>query len=136
MTFGNALIIRPDGVLQQAPPRNLLERQLRAGTVERLARGIYCQTGSGASTYISLLRALTTDAAHIVSYDTAASLWGFRDAAEPPFHLTALPGHNRFQRPGLIISHLQQVPAEHIFRRNGASPSLMLIPLLSARTLA
>jgi hypothetical protein len=96
--------------------RQLIDRRLRAGRIERVARGVYAFAGVPDSWEGSVLAAvLAAGDRAVASHDAAAALHGFEFCARrgaAKVHL-AVPHHVDVQRDAVVV-HRVILPDEHL----------------------
>ncbi|MBE1514169.1 hypothetical protein [Nesterenkonia halotolerans] len=123
-------------LLEEELTRRDLEHSAANGLVRRVAHGIYTGTelpgigglpgesevlgASAVPAHHALLQGLTEDSDRVISFDTAAVLWGLLPG-EPglPFHVTSPREGPRVERPGLVLGHRIEVSERFIVTLDG-----------------
>lgn len=104
--------------------RRDLEHSRANDLLRRLAHGVYSGTGVPeeleSDPISALLQGLTEATPRVVSFETAARLWGLVPGeVAPPFHLSSPAGGPRVQRPELVVGHRITVPDQFVVDLHG-----------------
>ncbi|MGJ9405412.1 hypothetical protein ACHABQ_03695 [Nesterenkonia aurantiaca] len=104
--------------------RRDLEHSRANDLLHQLTHGVYCGTGlpnePEADPVRALLQGLTESTSRVVSFETAARLWGLIPGElRAPLHISSPAGGARVQRPHLVVGHRITVPEQFVLDLGG-----------------